>query len=233
MDADLRGYFERIEEFFCRQRGAPLLLSPLDFEKVVEWYAAGVSADVVEEGIADYFRRLASRKVPLKKAICLSFAEDQVLKVRESRRAAAAGRAAGLPEAEPQEVRVARFLAGRAAALRAFAADAELSESRPVLARFALQAAQALDAMVPQSGSALSRLETALAPLDQQLCSMALLEAPPDEVNDLREAALRRLGDLARTMDEGTLAQTVDRLARQSALDRLHLPRLSLLYLDG
>ena len=233
MDSDLKSYFERIEEFFCRQRGAPLLLSPLDFEKVVEWYAADVPVDVVEEGIADYFRQLASRKVPLKRAICLSFAEDRVVKVRESRRAAAVGRAAGLPEAESQEVRVGRFLAGRAARLRAFAGDSAASGSRPVLARFALQAARELEEMAPKSGTALSRLEAALAPLDQQLCSMVLLEASPEEVSELRDQALGRLGDLARTMDEGSLAQTVDRLARQSDLDRCGLPRLSLLYLDG
>jgi hypothetical protein len=233
MEADLKTYFERIEEFFCRQRGAPLLLSPLDFEKVVEWYAAGISAEVVEEGIADYFHGLASRKVPLKRAICLSFAEDRVLKAREARRAAAVGRDAGLPEAEPQEARVERFLASRSALLRAFSSDPASSASRPVLARFALQAAEALDALAAQSGTALSRIEAVLAPLDQQLCSLVLLEAPPEEAAELREAALRRLGDLAQTMDAQSLNQTLDRLAKQGALDRCRLPRLSLLYLDG
>ena len=76
-------------------QGAPLLLSPLDFEKAVEWFAASVPVEVVEEGIADYFTRLASRKVPARSAICLSFAEDLIFKALAARRTAAVGAGRG------------------------------------------------------------------------------------------------------------------------------------------
>ncbi len=69
MDTTLRDYFDRIEAAFCRQRGAPLLLSPLDFEKTIEWYAASIPTDDVEAGIAAYFERLPDRRLPLRRAI--------------------------------------------------------------------------------------------------------------------------------------------------------------------
>lgn len=232
MNESLRDYFERIESFFCRQRGTPLLLSPLDFEKALEWYAAGIDAEVVEEGVADYFRRLATRKVPLRRAICLSFAEDCVLKAREARRAAAVGRQAGLPDAEPEAVRLDRFLGHRSRELRAFASDAARSAVTPLLARFLAGAAEEIDALRSASHSA-SRLEASLAPLDRELCSLALLESPEPDVKAWKEAARHRLGDLAEAMDPEALRQTLDKLAKQSALARLGLPRLSLLYMEG
>ena len=232
MSEDLRAYFERIEAAFCRRRGAPLLLSPLDFEKAVEWFAAGISAEVVEEGISEYFRKLESRKVPLRRAICLAFAEDQVLKAREARRAAAVGRRAGLEERRPESERVAAFLQDCAAALRRFSEDEEKGAALPVLSRFASAAAGEVAALVPRSSQPLAKLEAVLGPLDQELGRLVLLEIPEAQAASWRREAESRLGDLARSMEEQSLRQTVDRLARQAAMAHCGLPRLSLLYMD-
>ena len=98
MDAELESYFGRIEARFCGRRGAPLLLSPLDFQKALEWFSEGVSADTVEEAVDRYFEALDARKTPRRHGVCLSFAERHLLKVVEERRAAHIGRRAG---AEP------------------------------------------------------------------------------------------------------------------------------------
>ncbi len=232
MDTTLRDYFDRIEAAFCQQRGAPLLLSPLDFEKTVEWYTASIPVDVVEAGIAAYFERLAARKVPLRRAICLSFAEDDVLKAREERRTAAIGRGAGLEEEKPSSERVADYLHDRAAALRAFASDPDRSGTMPLLARFADKAAGELEALMDRAGDSQARLESVLAPLDGELTRIALLESPPDLVDGWNHESLARLGDLARNMDKRTLDQTVERLSRQRALAHWALPRLSILYME-
>lgn len=229
---DLRTYFERIEAAFCRRRGAPLLLSPLDFEKAVEWFAAGIPAEVVEEGVEEYFQKLESRKVPLRRAICLSFAEDQVLKVREARRAAAVGRRAGLEERRPEAERVAGFLELCASALRRFAGDPEASAPLPVLARFAKAAAEEVEALLPRASLSLAKLEAVLGPLDQELGRLALLESPDPLAASWKREAESRLGDLAGSMDEQALRQTLERLARRSALEHYGLPRLSLLYME-
>lgn len=232
MDTTLREYFERIEAVFCAQRGTPLLLSPLDFEKAVEWYAASIPVEVVEEGIAAYFQRLAARKVPMRRAICLSFAEDDILKARESRRAAAIGRSAGLEDERPASERIAGYLRDRASALRNFSGDDEKIRAMPLLARFAGQAADELERLLGRGCESMARVEASLAPLDGELTRIALLESPPDLADAWKREGRERLGALAANMDRETLEQTLDRLARQKALVHWNLPRLSILYLE-
>jgi hypothetical protein len=233
MDQNLRAYFERVEAFFCGQRGAPLLLSPLDFEKAVEWYAAGVPPEVVEEGVADYFAHLAARKVPLRNAVCLAFAEDRILKALAAHRAAAVGRAAGVAEpGEPPEVRMSRFLEERAARLEAFAADPSRGTAMPLTARACAEAALDLRALLPKVGLSVVTLEGKLQPLDRELCRLVLLESPQELVDRWRSEARARLGDLAGGMEETSLRQTVEKLARQKAMEHWALPRLSLLFME-
>lgn len=231
MSHDLRAYFERIEAAFCCRRGAPLLLSPLDFEKAVEWFAAGIPPEVVEEGISSYFAHMEARKVPLRRAICLSFAEDHVLKAREARRAAEVGRRGGLEEEEGREEdRVVRFLESRAGELEGFPSRPGSFEM-PVLSRFAALAASEIRALLPRAAQPLERLEPKLRELDLELGRLVLLESPTDLVASWRQEARERLGDLAAGMEEVALRQTVESFARQSGLKHWGLSRLSLLYL--
>jgi hypothetical protein len=233
MDQNLREYFERVEAFFCGQRGAPLLLSPLDFEKAVEWYAAGVPAEVVEVGVADYFARLSARKVPLRNAVCLAFAEDRILKALQAHRAAAVGRAAGVAEpGDPPEVRTARFLEERAAKLERFAADPSRGAAMTLCAKACADAALDLRALLPKAGLSVVTLEGKLQPLDRELCRLVLLESPQELVDRWRADARARLGDLAGGMEETSLRQTVEKLARQAAMEHWDLPRLSLLFME-
>ncbi len=233
MDDQLRAYFERVETFFCGQRGAPLLLSPLDFEKAVEWYAAGVPVEVVEEGVADYFARLAARKVPLRNAVCLAFAEDRILKALEAHRVASVGRAAGAAEpGEPRQARVARFLEDRAGRLEAFAGDPSRSSVMPLTGKACAFAAPDLRVLIPKAGLSATTLEGKLHPLDRELCRLVMLESPGDLVERWRAVARARLGDLAGGMEEEALHQTVEKLACQSAMAHWALPRLSLLFME-
>ncbi|MGA9750299.1 MAG: hypothetical protein WBS54_00765 [Acidobacteriota bacterium] len=232
MSDDLRTYFERIEGSFCSHRGAPLLLSPLDFEKAVEWFAAGIPPQVVEEGIAEYFSRLAARKVPLRRAICLAFAEECILKAREAHRRAAVGRSAGIEAGAPPGERVKAFLSDRVVRLKSFQ-DGPFADRLPVLARLCASAAVELEGLLPRCEEAMSRLEGRLAPLDHELCRLVLLEAPAEAAAAWRHSGLQRLGSLAQSMDEEALRQTVDKLACQAALRELGLPRLSLLFMEG
>ncbi len=232
MDERIRDYFDRIEAAFGRRRGAPLLLSPLDFEKAVEWFASGVPVEAVEAGIAAYFERLDRRKVPSRHAVCLSFAERDVAKALAARRQAAVGRAAGADAAPLSAERIAAFLESRARGLDALVARPGLRESAPVLCRFAEGAAAELRDLKAEAGGSEARLEAALSPLDQELVRLALLDGPPDQAEVWRAEARDRLGDLAATLEPRVLRQTLDRLAAVSALRHWGLERLSLLYLE-
>lgn len=232
MPEGLLAYFEQVEAAFCRQRGAPLLLSPLDFEKAAEWFDAGVPAQVVEEGVAAYFERLEKRKVPMRRAICLSFAEPQVLEALEARRAAAVGRAAGVEARPDREGRVRAFLEGRERALRAFAEDPGRRSALPVLTRFCERASRSLAALLPKAGGSAAALEKALAPLDEEMGSLVILESPPDLLEVWRDGAMRRLKAAGGGVDEEVVRVTAERLARQEGLRHYGLPRLSLLFLE-
>ncbi len=231
-DADILGYFERVEAAFCQQRGAPLLLSPLDFEKAAEWFAAGVPPEAVEEGVKNYFARMELRKVPRRRAVCLSFAEPQVAEALDSLRAAAAGRSAGIANAEPAAERMARFITQRALALESFALGPENTAALPALCRFCSETARKLRALEAESG--MVELEKKLAPLDEELGRLVMLESPQGMVAGWRSDSLNRLkGAGGENLDREILDNTVERLARQAALRHFGLPRLSLLFLGS
>jgi hypothetical protein len=90
-----------------------------------------------------------------------------------------------------------------------------------------------VEALVPRSSQPLAKLEAILGPLDQELGRLVLLEIPDAQAASWRSEAESRLGDLAQSMEEQSLRQTVDRLARQAALAHYGLPRLSLLYMES
>lgn len=209
-----------------------MLLSPLDFEKAAEWFAAGVSPEVVEVGIEAYFEKLAQRKVPRRRAICLSFAEPQVLSALESHRAAAVGRAAGAPDRPERGERVRQFLEDRLLRLERFAADAELKVRMPVLARFCSGGAVELGGMLAHAGEESASLEKKLAPLDREMGRLLMLEAVPELVEEWRRRARERLAAAGGSVDEEIIRTTADRLACQEGLRHFGLPRLSLLFLD-
>lgn len=233
MDEDLEAYFGRIEACFCAQRGAPLLLSPLDFEKALEWHAAGIPIEAIEEGVGRYFLRLDARKTPRRRAICLSFAQDQIFKVLEERRAAAVGRAAGATEPGDAEGSVRRFLESRIAALDAFLEDPAREGTHPILSRAIRGARTELESLLSRAGEAAEALESVLAPLDQEIASLALLESPSQDAEAWRRAALGRLGPFAAGMEAAALRSATERLARQEALRSLGLVRLSLLFMEA
>jgi hypothetical protein len=231
---DLLTYFQKVEEGFCGRRGAPLLLSPLDFAKAAEWYDAGVGVDVVLEGLNRYFERLEQRKVPLKRAICLSFAEDQILDAMESRRTAAVGRAAGLDEpTEAPALRVRAFLEDAEKRCRSFVEDPARGREFPIVSRYLEEVMESLESLMDETARPFSELEKTLAPLDMELGRLVLLESPAQQVKVWREAAADRLREAGGVPDPAAARSTVERLAKQSAMKHLELPRLSLLYLDA
>lgn len=54
-------YFEVIETVFVRLRGAPLLLSPTDWQVAREWFEAGIPLDLVRQALESVFARRNER----------------------------------------------------------------------------------------------------------------------------------------------------------------------------
>ena len=58
---DERDYFRAVEEQFVELRGAPLLLSPADYQVARRWWSDGVPLDVVRAALEETFVRRAER----------------------------------------------------------------------------------------------------------------------------------------------------------------------------
>lgn len=57
----VQAYFEVIETVFVRLRGAPLLLSPADWQVAQEWFDAGIPLDLVRQTLESVFARRKER----------------------------------------------------------------------------------------------------------------------------------------------------------------------------
>lgn len=55
-------YFQAIEEAFIRLRGAPLLLSPADWQVASEWHREGIPLDLVVGTLEEVFARRTERE---------------------------------------------------------------------------------------------------------------------------------------------------------------------------
>lgn len=54
-------YFQAVEEIFVRLRGAPLLLSPADWQVARRWHRDGVPLDLVRRALEDVFAKRQER----------------------------------------------------------------------------------------------------------------------------------------------------------------------------
>ncbi len=60
-ETDDHAYFQAIEEIFVRLRGAPLLLSPADWQVARRWHRDGVPLDLVRRALEEVFAKRKER----------------------------------------------------------------------------------------------------------------------------------------------------------------------------
>lgn len=60
MDED-HAYFQAVEEIFVRLRGAPLLLSPADWQVARRWHREGIPLDLVRRALEEVFEKRKER----------------------------------------------------------------------------------------------------------------------------------------------------------------------------
>lgn len=87
---DMQTYFEAIEGTFIRLRGAPLLLSPTDWQVANEWYEAGIPLATVSQTLEMVFARREERGGK-GRIQSLRYCSEAVLKAWEETRELEAG----------------------------------------------------------------------------------------------------------------------------------------------
>lgn len=203
---DEHAYFRAIEERFIELRGAPLLLSPADYQVAKRWWSEGIPLEVVCGALEEAFARRAERGAagPVQSLrYCAPAVEAAWQGARDRRRADRRETVAPLD--------VEARLEALAAALPDSLADVERWRSR----------VRAL------SGSA-DQVEGRLAELEARLLVAVAEGLQPAERVALAERVERGLGALDRRVGEAELETTRSRLFEQALRRARGLPVLSL-----
>lgn len=201
-DEDLthHAYFQAVEEIFVRLRGAPLLLSPADWQVASRWHREGVPLELVGQVLEEVFAKRKERGTKGKinsLRYCAPAVEAAWADLREL---TAPGERA---EAAPLDI---------AARLRSLAAALPAAFAERVLA---LQ------------GDAPS-VEAALSALDREMLAAASSSLAPEVREEVGAAVEKTLAALKGRLPADELERSRERLTWQVLRQRLGLPVLSL-----
>lgn len=229
---DIFEYFREIEDAFCSERNAPLLLSPLDYEKVIEWHSAKIPLDVVKRGIKRYFEKLSKRKIPFRKAICLSFAEDAILKTLEEYRQAMVGGSEGNFIPLDEKKRKSDFIS---AIKKSFAEVIDKKEKFSQFEKtisFMSTVISILESFEMDEKITLADIESKISPLDAELGKLLILEAPSELKEEWKKEG-RRLIEKSKISQNKEIVKAIEKkVLINKAFEYLSIPRLSILYFD-
>ncbi len=205
MDED-HAFFEAIEEIFVRLRGAPLLLSPADYQVAKRWHQEGVPLDLVRRTLEEVFAKRKERGTK-GKISSLRYCAPAVEAVwADLREMTAPGVRSEAPDLD---------LAGR---LRNLAAS--LPEALPGRDGWISRLAN-LDGD-PQS------IEHHLSDLDREMVETVLAALDGDARSDIDAAVEKTLGALVGRLPAEEIERSRERLVSQVLRRRLGLPVLSL-----
>jgi hypothetical protein len=198
-DSD-HAYFQAIEEIFVRLRGAPLLLSPADWQVGSRWHREGVPLDLVGRVLEEVFAKRKERGTKGKinsLRYCAPAVEAAWADLREL---TAPGERA---EAAPLDI---------AARLRNLAAAVPAGFAERVLA---------LEGDAPS-------VEAALSALDREMLAATAESLPSNVRQEVGAAVEKTLAALKNRLPSDELDSSRERLTHQVLRQRLCLPVLSL-----
>jgi hypothetical protein len=208
--AEDHAYFLALEDLFIRLRGAPLLLSPKDWQTAREWRREGIPLELVRRTLEEVFERRRKRGAdrPVSSLrYCARAVKGAWAKVQELTAAGERGEAPAFD------------LPGRLAALAA-----ALPEDLPDRPAWGGR----ITALGSEMGDDMERVEEALARLDEEL-----LPAAEGTLDDAGRKALtaevsHALTALAGRLSKDELERSRGQLRRRLLRRRLRLPVLSL-----
>ncbi|HEY0557836.1 MAG TPA: hypothetical protein VGG20_26535 [Thermoanaerobaculia bacterium] len=205
VDSD-HAYFQAIEEIFVELRGAPLLLSPADWQVARRWHQEGVPLDLVRQTLEEVFARRTERKAKGKISslrYCGPAVEAAWADLREL---TAPGHRVEAPDFE-----VAPRLAALAAALPTGLPGREALAER-------------LSALAGEP----QEIEAHLSNLDREMLDRAWEGLDGPARSKIEAAVEKTLASLGGRLPAAELESSRERLGRQTLRRRLGLPVLSL-----
>lgn len=202
MDED-HAYFQAIEEIFVRLRGAPLLLSPADWQVARRWHREGVPLDLVRQALEEVFAKRKERGAKGRISSLRYCAPAVEAAWGELRELTAPGERLEAPAFDPS-----RRLEALAAALP------------PDLAAFARR--------VTTLAGDPPEIEEALATLDREMLAAAAASLDDALRAEVEAAVEKTVAGLRGRLPTDELERSRERLTWQVLRQRLALPVLSL-----
>ena len=222
-----QAYFLAIEDFFVRLRGAPLLLSPADWQVARRWHRQGMPLELVRRALEEVFARRRERGAR-GRISSLRYCAPAVEEAWTERSELTAPGA----RVEAEAFDAASRLAALAAALPPIGGGREgpggLGGLPEAAGRAWLAGVRAELAALADAGLDPQAVEERLAELDRRTLDGALAALVPEERAALDATLDRALGAIAGRLAAAEIDHARGRLARQVLRERLGLPMLSL-----
>jgi hypothetical protein len=203
-------YFLAIEDHFVRLRGAPLLLSPADWQVARRWHQQGIPLELVRRALEEVFARRRERG-----------AKGRISSLRYCAPAVEAAWTEHSELAAPG-ARVEAEAFDAASRLAALAAAPGLATG------LGLAGLRADLVALADSGLDAQAIEERLAELDRRTLDGALAALGAEERAALDATLDRAIGAVAGRLAAAEIERARGRLARQVLRERLGLPMLSL-----
>lgn len=203
-------YFQAVEEIFVELRGAPLLLSPADWQVARRWHQEGVPLELVRSTLGEVFARRKERGAKGKISslrYCAPAVEAAWADLREL--------TAPAHRMEAPAFEVAPRLAALAAALPAGFSGREALATR-------------LNALLNSLTGDPQQIEEQLSAMDREMLDRAAEGLDGETRSELEAAVEKTLASLGGRLPAAELESSRERLARQILRRRLGLPVLSL-----
>lgn len=208
MDED-HAYFEAVEEIFVRLRGAPLLLSPADYQVAKRWHQDGVPLDLVRRTLEEVFEKRKERGSKGKISSLRYCAPAVDAAWEDLREMTAPGERSEAPDLD-----LAGRLRNLAAALPRILPGRDGLTGRVV----------ALETL----GSDPQAIEHRLSDLDREMVDTALRSLDGGARSEIDAAVEKTLGALIGRLPAEEIERSRERLVSQVLRRRLGLPVLSL-----
>lgn len=197
-------YFQAIEEVFVALRGAPLLLSPADWQVARRWHREGIPLDLVKRTLSEVFEKRKERGAKGKISSLRYCAPSVEAAWEQERELKAPGFRTEAPVFE-----VAPRLAALAAALPPILRDS-----------FAIR--------ISSLEGDPRKVEERLSELDRELLATAHAGLDAETRSEVAAAVEKTLASLKGRLPAEELESSRERLAHQTLRRRLGLPVLSL-----
>jgi hypothetical protein len=231
-------YFTEIEECFRKCRGAPTLLSPLDWALIESWKEARIPLEAVLNGIERAFEKYARRPRPFQKINGLAYCTQTVMQAAEELNTALVEGGPSRPPSQPDAApfsaqEIADYLNRNAEILEEARAywqekgQGKVADDLPeVVAGLRKLAGEA-----PERAADLRELENYLSALEEKLTASVTRAAPVELLAQIRREAERELVRCRREMTAGQIESLERQFQKRRLYEHYGIPRLSLFYL--